>query len=216
MIDSPDFAGYLLPMRCGIVLIGPTGSGKTPLGEALEARGFRGKKCFHFDFGANLRRAAAGELPAGTLNREEIGFVEDVLRSGALLEDEQFHIARKVLECFLAGRILSDDDIIVLNGLPRHVGQAREVDSIIKIDMVIQLVCTPETVFERIRTNIGTDRIGRNDDSIKAVRSKLDVFIARTAPLIDHYRRLDVSVRAIGVTPASSAADMWEILNLEK
>jgi len=35
-----------------ILLIGPTGSGKTPLGDWLQAYGFCGHRCHRFDFGA--------------------------------------------------------------------------------------------------------------------------------------------------------------------
>ncbi len=41
-----------------ILLLGPTGSGKTPLGQALEKKGLAGRRCVHFDFGANLREIA--------------------------------------------------------------------------------------------------------------------------------------------------------------
>ena len=39
-----------------ILLLGPTGSGKTPLGELMERRGFGGRRCRHFDLGDRLRR----------------------------------------------------------------------------------------------------------------------------------------------------------------
>ncbi|MCX7427258.1 MAG: hypothetical protein NTW96_16720 [Planctomycetia bacterium] len=39
-----------------MLLLGPTGSGKTPLGDLLERRGLGGRRCVHFDFGAHLRR----------------------------------------------------------------------------------------------------------------------------------------------------------------
>lgn len=38
-----------------MVLLGPTGSGKTPLGHVFAARGFLNRRCAHFDFGENLR-----------------------------------------------------------------------------------------------------------------------------------------------------------------
>ena len=49
-----------------VVLLGPTGSGKTPLGEWLEAKGLGGRRCHHFDFGTRLRRVATGALERST------------------------------------------------------------------------------------------------------------------------------------------------------
>jgi hypothetical protein len=42
-----------------ILLVGPTGSGKTPLGALCEKKGLWQSRVFHFDFGAILRRIAA-------------------------------------------------------------------------------------------------------------------------------------------------------------
>lgn len=39
-----------------VLLLGSTGSGKTPLGDLIERRGLRGVRCLHFDFGVNLRK----------------------------------------------------------------------------------------------------------------------------------------------------------------
>ena len=76
-----------------VLLVGPTGAGKTPLGNLLEKKGLNGKKCRHFDFGANLR-AIAGQIPGARFSLEEIGFIKDKLCSGALLEDKDFPLAR--------------------------------------------------------------------------------------------------------------------------
>ena len=44
----------------GILLLGPTGSGKTPLGDRLQIRDLWGRRCHHFDFGVRLRDVAYG------------------------------------------------------------------------------------------------------------------------------------------------------------
>ncbi|MDK1032856.1 MAG: hypothetical protein QGD94_12675 [Planctomycetia bacterium] len=105
-------------MSGAILLVGPTGSGKTPLGELLEERGLWEKRCFHFDFGRALRTVVEGGSDNGTFSRDELDFLAGVLRSGALLEDEHFHIAEKLLTSFIAERRITGEDILVLNGLP--------------------------------------------------------------------------------------------------
>jgi len=201
-------------MDSAVLLIGPTGSGKTPLGRTLEARGYHGRPCVHFDFGESLRRAAAEK--SDILDEESKALVRDVLHTGALLEDEHFHIAATILRRFLADRNPNEPGeraLVVLNGLPRHAGQARDVDSIVKVVCIVHLTCSAETVYERIGSNAGGDRLGRTDDEIGAVRAKLSIFAARTAPLIKHYWRAGAEIRSVSVGPATTAEDAWNTLN---
>jgi hypothetical protein len=52
-----------------LLLLGPTGAGKTPLGDWLEAHGLWGRPCHHFDFGANLRAVVAVVAGLGAFGR---------------------------------------------------------------------------------------------------------------------------------------------------
>lgn len=182
-----------------ILLLGPTGSGKTPLGDLLEASGFRGYRCAHLDFGANLRAIAGGAFCPG-LSDSDIAVVRDSLETGALLENKNFHIARKIVDSFVAANELGRDDLVVLNGLPRHIDQADDVASILDVRLVVCLSCSKEVVLERIRLNAGGDRTGRNDDSIESVERKLQIFHDRTAPILDHYRKKGVRVCSVEVS----------------
>jgi adenylate kinase family enzyme len=162
-----------------LLLLGPTGSGKSPLGNWLETHGLQDRRCRHFDFGAHLR--------AGTgLNASEREFVREVLAKGALLENETFHIAEKILRTFIAGH---EAELLILNGLPRHVGQARAIEPIVNVTTVIQLQADAATIRERLRRNSGGDRTGRVDDDLALVQQKLATFAARTLPLLEHYRQ---------------------------
>ncbi|MCY2927814.1 MAG: nucleoside monophosphate kinase, partial [Planctomycetota bacterium] len=183
-----------------ILLLGPTGSGKTPLGECLASRGLRGRPCRHFDFGEQLRQAAAGGLPSASLSHEEVAFLRDVLERGALLENRHFPLAQKILRAFLER--LPAGGLVVLNGLPRHIDQARDVASILDVGEVVVLHCPAEVVLARIASNAGGDRAGRTDDSRAAVRAELELYAQRTAPLVEHYRAAGPGGRAVEVGPA--------------
>lgn len=191
------------------ILLGPTGAGKTPLGAALEQHGLWGQRCCHFDFGEHLRRVAASPA-AGSygLTQEERGIVVRSVETGALLEDDQFPIAGKMLESVIARKRMAPHDRLVLNGLPRHVGQARAVDACVSVTLLVYLECDARTVVERIRTNMGGDRHGRRDDAIEAVTQRLDLFRERTLPLLDHYRQKKVRIENIAVGVDTSAADI--------
>jgi adenylate kinase len=193
-----------------ILLIGPSGVGKTPLGEALERRGLLSARCLHFDFGAELRRAAAGRAPG--FSGDEVAHLAEVLRSGRLLEDRDFPIARRILDAFLAGRGCGPEDVCVLNGLPRHTGQARDLEAVLEVRLVVHLSCRPEVAWERIRTNAGGDRTGRADDDLDSVRRRLDLFAERAEPLIAHYRGRGTRVETVAVEASTATEDIRQRL----
>ncbi len=195
-----------------ILLLGPTGSGKSPLGEALEKHGFDGLRCVHLDFGANLREVAA-------LKRRPLGFtaqdrnvIRDSLRTGALLENENFPIAEKVMERFRRKCRMKKDDLLVLNGLPRHEGQAADLERTVHVTLVVYLNASPAVTRERIRRNVDSDRSGRVDDSAEEVRRKYAIFRKRTKPLLDFYASRDARIRSIPIGVNSTAADMLRTL----
>jgi len=195
-----------------ILIVGPTGSGKTPLGDLLASEGLSGAVCHHFDFGERLRALAGTERPKPPFTPEEAAFVRDILASGALLEDNDFPLASKVFSAFLADRRPQRGDIIVLNGLPRHESQAAAFDALASVRAVVYLSCPAHVVFERIRADAAGDRAGRADDDMAAVERKLAIFAQRTAPLVEHYSSHGVPVVVLDVSPVTTAAQMRDRL----
>jgi adenylate kinase len=202
-----------------ILLIGPTGSGKTPLGELLGRKGLWGRSCAHFDFGAQLRQAVA-QARSALLGPDDLDFLRKVLHEGALLEDEHFHIARRLLAHFLETNGETDRDplstihypLIILNGLPRHIGQAHDVDDVVNITALVHLNCPAKVIHDRVRTNAGGDRHGRTDDHPEHVTRKHRLFEQRTRPLLDHYRTAGARIIEIDVTPITTPADIHALL----
>lgn len=192
-----------------IVLIGPTGSGKTPLGDLLERSGVWGRRCVHFDFGRHLRAAAQGQGGALGLSGDEVAVIRQVLREGALLEDGQFGIAEAILRGFLASSWAAGDGAaVVLNGLPRHVGQAAGLERVVDVVAVVSLDCEAGAVRERIRKDVGADREGRTDDGAGEVERRIEVFRARTAPLLEHYSAAGARVIRLEVGPRTTADEL--------
>jgi len=191
-----------------ILLLGPTGSGKTPLGEALEKQGLSGRRCVHFDFGANLREV-------GGLKRRPPGFtvkdrtvIRDSLRTGALLENENFPIAEKIMRRFSRGHRMKKGDILVLNGLPRHEGQAADLGRTLAVTSVIYLKASINTVRERIRLNADGDRTARTDDSLAEIKKKYAIFQKRTKTLLDYYARRGAKVLVVPLNARSTTNDI--------
>ena len=197
-----------------VLLIGPTGSGKTPLGDWVEAHGLWERRCQHFDFGARLR-AVVAEGPSSRFHREEIQFLSDVIEKGVLLENESFALAERVLDEFIARRSVQPEDLLLLNGLPRHLGQALALDQRLRCVAVVQLVCDAGTVIERLRRDSGGDRAGRRDDDPALVARKLTIFAERTRPLVEHYRRGGARLLSVPVGVATTPRETSEGLKDE-
>ena len=121
------------PLRLGhamavpaVLLVGPTGAGKTPYGEHIERHGWTagGTRCrqpaVHLDFGGELREAVASGTAsdhAGALSAAQIGRVRRVLEEGSLLEESDVDIVRGVLQEFTQkhGLQAGGDTVLLLN-----------------------------------------------------------------------------------------------------
>ncbi|MDD4986206.1 MAG: nucleoside monophosphate kinase [Dehalococcoidales bacterium] len=193
-----------------VLLVGPTGCGKTPLGDLLEVEGLWGRRCLHFDFGRELR-ASLGKW-SGRLTHDERGLVGELLEAGALLEDEHFPIAGKLLAGFIAERNADAAAVVVLNGLPRHVGQAGAMEAVVDMRALVSLECAPEVAWERVRTNSGGDRGERADDTLAEVRRRIEVFRQRTLPLLEYYGARGVPVLRLEVGAKTTAREMRRVL----
>ena len=192
-----------------ILLIGPTSAGKTPLGDHIQQRGIRGRRCHHFDFGHELRSISAMQEPFPEFSPEEHAFIRDVLDKGRLLEDDHFSLAEKILRRFLAERGWEEPDLIILNGLPRHAGQARDMEQLVTITHLLALDCCVEDVCARIERNSGGDRTFRTDDSEEMVREKLALYAQRTAPLMEYYSAKGCRLAALCVDAAASPESLY-------
>ena len=189
-----------LKTTLAILLVGPTGSGKTPLGDLLEQQGIYGRKCFHFDFGAQLRMIANSDYRIRYLTNEDLQVIRTSLTTGKLLENCHFPIAEKILNAYIVKRQIGPNDLLILNGLPRHTGQADALEKTIKIGLILYLLCSPEVIRERIKRNTGGDRLGRTDDSLEAIHQKLHIFTERTAPVIAYYQEKNVALKKIKIS----------------
>jgi adenylate kinase family enzyme len=192
--------------------LGPTGSGKTPLGDELERRGFLGRRCVHFDFGADLRAVAAAPEGANVLTAPELESVRTSLATGALFEDKDMPMIVKIVERFAEARGLTPDSLLVLNGLPRHKRQAEDLAGVAAVELVIRLEAPAAVIRERIRLDPGGDRSARIDDTLEAVEGRLAVFRERTVPLISFYRERRALIVEIPVTASMTAAEAYRAL----
>ena len=197
------------------ILIGPTGSGKTPLGELIAARGLPDGPYVHFDFGHQLRLINRGEGAAHALRPSDRQTIAEVLSTGRLLKPEEGHMATQILRWFLdtarqgtAPKTLK----LILNGLPRTVEQATLLESLVHVERVVLLECDFPIVWERIQKNTGGDRTGRQDDTLELVRFKFEQYLAETKPLVDYYANRQVPIFRIAIDAGTSPDQLYQVL----
>jgi adenylate kinase family enzyme len=200
---------YSFPVD-SILLLGPTGVGKSPLGDVIARRGMFGRRCHHLDFGSELRDAVSRADRSIAYAKKELDFIHGVLKRGLLLENEHFPLAKKIISLYLDRVGFSKHDVLVLNGIPRHAGQARDIASIAAIHAVVVLDCSSDDIVYRIRDNIGGDRTERSDDSQALIEKKLTIFRKRTTPLIEHYTQSGCALYQVRVSRDMTPTETYD------
>jgi adenylate kinase family enzyme len=194
-----------------ILLLGPTAAGKTPLGDMISSEGIVGERCVHFDFGNELRRIASASESNKAFSGDEVRYIRGVLEEGLLLENEKFYLAKKIFRDFTKKQGAGQNDVIVLNGLPRHIGQARDMTDMVNVRTVAELKCSDDNVFCRISENTGGDRSKRLDDDSDLVMKKIETYNERTRPLVDFYRERGAALIELEVKPDTDTRTMYKV-----
>lgn len=164
-----------------IVLLGPPGAGKGTQAAILSDK----LGVPHISTG-DLFRANIGE---GT----ELGVeAKKYLDAGNLVPSE---LTNRMVEARLSEADAQDG--FLLDGFPRTVDQAEALEGILaglgsKLDAVLEFVIDEEVVVERMLAR------GRDDDKEDVIRNRMRVYRDETAPLLDHYRSIEVTVDAVG------------------
>ena len=103
-------------------------------------------------------------------------------------------------------------DLLVLDGIPRNVPQAKAVEQYVDVLRVIHLVCPDkDKMVERMkRRAIKENRLDDADESV--IRKRFSVYEEETSPVLNHYpKALIREVSAIG-SPASVLQHVLEEL----
>ncbi len=179
-----------------VIFLGPPGAGKgTQAQRICDALNIP-----QISTGDILRRAMKEETPTGLKAKQ---FVE----AGKLVPDE-------VIIDIVRERLAMDDcqNGYILDGFPRTVPQAEALDTIAKIDVVVDLDVADEVLINRLSVRrvclacgatyhvdhlkgetkcakCGEELIQRKDDSAETVLNRLNVYHEQTAPLVDYYQK---------------------------
>ena len=191
-----------------VIFLGPPGAGKgtqaVRVGERLGIP--------QISTGDILRRAMKEGTPTGLAAKSYVD-------KGLLVPDE-------VVIAIVRERLAMEDcrKGYILDGFPRTVPQAEALAQFAQIDAVIDIEVSDEKLTERLSgrrvclncggtyhvstlggkttcAKCGNELIQRNDDKAETVLSRLSVYHAQTAPLIDYYAQLGLLRTIDGAQP---------------
>ena len=191
-----------------VIFLGPPGAGKgTQAVRVCERLGIP-----QIATGDILRRAMKEGTPTGLAAKSYVD-------KGLLVPDE-------VVIAIVRERLAMEDcrKGYILDGFPRTVPQAEALAQFAQIDAVIDIEVSDEKLTERLSgrrvclncggtyhvstlggkttcAKCGNELIQRNDDKAETVLSRLSVYHAQTAPLIDYYAQLGLLRTIDGAQP---------------
>ena len=179
-----------------VIFLGPPGAGKgTQAQRICDALNIP-----QISTGDILRRAMKEETPTGLKAKQYI-------EAGKLVPDD-------VIIDIVRDRLAMDDcqNGYILDGFPRTVPLAEALDSIAKIDVVVDLDVDDQVLINRLSgrrvcltcgatyhvdylngetkcAKCGEELIQRKDDSAETVLARLNVYHEQTAPLVEYYQK---------------------------
>jgi adenylate kinase len=194
------------PLR-SVLLFGPPGAGKGTQGKILGTiPGF-----FHLSVG-DIFRATASDSDIG---REVYRYSSQ----GCFVPDElTIRIWKNALACHIAhSNYRPQEDLLILDGMPRNLTQAEMVKDHLDIRCVIDLDCgSEEDMIHRLRRRAFFE--DRADDSNEEViRRRFEVYREVTAPLLDYFSpQMIVTINAIGTPAAVLSRILKQVLPLQE
>jgi len=192
-------------MYLKLVLLGPPGSGKGTQAKRLVEE----LKIAHISTGDLLREAVKAQSELGARAKE-------YMDAGKLVPDE-------LVIALVREKVSSLDGGFVLDGFPRTIEQAKELESITPVDAVIDLEVDLDLLVERLTKRRSCrecgavyhlmfnppkeegkcDRCGgelyqRSDDTEATVKQRLETYMDSTLPLVEYYDSKGTLIRVDG------------------
>jgi adenylate kinase len=185
------------------ILFGAPGSGKGTQGKTLGTI----PRFYH---------CACGDVFRSIDTRTKVGkaFL-DYSSKGKLVPDEiTVELWKEAIDAAVeAHKFKPDIDVLVLDGIPRNVAQAKIMEEMIDVKKVFHLSCpNRETLFYRLKKRALKDN--RLDDANEEViQRRLRVYEADSKPVLDYYARDKVVAIDATQPPAKVLLDILHSLN---
>lgn len=189
-----------------LILLGPPGAGKGTQAERL----VKDFDIVQLSTGEMLRAAVAAKTEVGVK-------VEQILERGELVSDD--------IVCAIISERVDQPDCangFILDGFPRTIAQAEALDALLadkklELDAVVEIRVDEGALLARIEKR-AAETVGgaRADDNAEALKKRLDVYRAQTAPLVDYYAKTGLLKTVDGMQDidAVTASIKQELSNL--
>jgi adenylate kinase len=159
-----------------LILFGPPGSGKGTQSAQIAEK----YHLVHLSTGDVFRREIR--------NKSVLGLkVQSIIEKGELVPDDL------LLEILRSAFRDADNPLgFVLDGYPRTIRQAEDLDKLLKetgnqVSLVLALDVDEEEVIKRLLKRAQLE--GRKDDTEEVVRNRMKVYHAQTHPLMEYYNK---------------------------
>ena len=174
--DATTAAKPKFPRYHTVLLFGAPGSGKGTQGRILH-----GVPGFYHSSTGDMFRSLDTDSEMGKLFWSYAG-------AGKLVPDE---IVVRVWQLFIKGKALTQEfipqqDLLILDGMPRNISQAEMLEESIDVQKVIYLKADIPRMVDRLRKRAITEkRFDDADDGV--IQRRLDIYENETRPVLEHY-----------------------------
>jgi len=157
-------------MTMKIIIIGIQGAGKSTQGKLLSDK-------LHVPYlstGHIFRELAKEHTPLGR-------YIKETMNAGYLIPDE------KTME--IVSEYLHRPEYekgYILDGFPRTTHQAEKFEN--GVDHVFYLKVSDKEALWRLSYRAMSEEEGREDDTLKAIRKRIELFHKLTEPVLEHYK----------------------------
>src|SRR6201995_1605487 len=180
------------------LLFGAPGSGKGTQGKTLGTI----PRFYH---------CPCGDVFRSIDTRTKVGkaFLEFSSKGQLVPDDVTVELWKEAIDAAVDGHKFKPDiDILVLDGIPRNVGQAKIMEQMIDVEKVFHLSCpNRETLFGRLKKRALKDN--RLDDANEQViQRRLEIYENESKPVLCHYPKEKITQVDATQPPAKVLLDI--------